>query len=100
MENQLAQQLANGLDLSKDAVDMSVDEKYALITRNLQEVLGGDTIRSVLESTGSLSLYWGTATTGKPHIGYFVPMSKIADFLKAGCKVCSSVRLSVLSLTS
>eukprot|EP00158_Paraphelidium_tribonemae_P008817 Partr_v1_DN28694_c1_g1_i1_m50054 putative tyrosyl-tRNA synthetase len=87
MENQLAQQLANGLDLSKDAVDMSVDEKYALITRNLQEVLGGDTIRSVLESTGSLSLYWGTATTGKPHIGYFVPMSKIADFLKAGCKV-------------
>jgi tyrosyl-tRNA synthetase len=29
----------------------------------------------------------GTATTGKPHIGYLVPMSKIADFLKAGCTV-------------
>ena len=35
----------------------------------------------------SLKLYWGTATTGKPHIGYFVPMVKIADFLHAGCEV-------------
>ena len=26
-----------------------------------------------------LKIYWGTATTGKPHIGYFVPMTKIAD---------------------
>lgn len=35
----------------------------------------------------SLKLYWGTATTGKPHIAYFVPMTKIADFLNAGCEV-------------
>uniref|UniRef100_A0A7N6C294 Tyrosine--tRNA ligase n=1 Tax=Anabas testudineus TaxID=64144 RepID=A0A7N6C294_ANATE len=34
-----------------------------------------------------LKVYWGTATTGKPHVAYFVPMSKIADFLKAGCEV-------------
>ena len=34
-----------------------------------------------------LQIYWGTATTGKPHIAYFVPMSKIADFLRAGCHV-------------
>lgn len=34
-----------------------------------------------------LKIYWGTATTGKPHIGYFVPMTKIADFLKAGSHV-------------
>lgn len=34
-----------------------------------------------------LRIYWGTATTGKPHIGYFVPMSKISDFLRAGCEV-------------
>ena len=33
---------------------------------------------------------WGTATTGKPHIAYFVPMSKLADFLRAGCQVCLS----------
>ena len=35
----------------------------------------------------SLQIYWGTATTGRPHVAYFVPMSKIADFLRAGCRV-------------
>merc|ERR1712141_746870 len=35
----------------------------------------------------SLKVYWGTATTGKPHIAYFVPMTKIADMLNAGCEV-------------
>ena len=34
-----------------------------------------------------ISVYWGTATTGKPHIAYFVAMSKIADFLRADCEV-------------
>lgn len=38
-------------------------------------------------SQRDLTLYWGTATTGKPHVAYFVPCSKIADFLKAGCGV-------------
>ncbi|CAO3701044.1 unnamed protein product [Rhizopus stolonifer] len=32
-------------------------------------------------------MYWGTAPTGRPHIGYFVPMSKIADFLSAGVEM-------------
>lgn len=34
-----------------------------------------------------ISMYWGTATTGRPHVAYFVPMAKIADFLRAGCHV-------------
>merc|ERR1712025_1254627 len=37
--------------------------------------------------TRDLKIYWGTATTGKPHIAYLVPMSKVADFLSAGCEV-------------
>merc|ERR1711878_91239 len=65
---------------------LSKGEKKALITRNLQEVLGDDRIDKVLE-TRDIKIYWGTATTGKPHIAYFVPMSKIADFLNAGCEV-------------
>merc|ERR1711878_200555 len=65
---------------------LSKGEKKALITRNLQEVLGDDRIDKVLE-TRDIKIYWGTATTGKPHIAYFVPMSKIADFLRAGCEV-------------
>merc|ERR1712110_82440 len=61
-------------------------QKYKLITRNLHEVLGEDRIKNVLKER-DLKVYWGTATTGKPHIAYFVAMSKIADFLKAGCEV-------------
>ncbi|CAD5118669.1 DgyrCDS7354 [Dimorphilus gyrociliatus] len=65
---------------------MSVDEKLKLITRNLDEVLGEDQLRKIV-SERDLNIYWGTATTGKPHIAYFVPMSKVADFLRAGCHV-------------
>ncbi|CAH1117704.1 unnamed protein product [Phaedon cochleariae] len=62
------------------------EEKYNLISRNLQEVLGEEKIKTILKER-DLKLYWGTATTGKPHIAYFVPMSKIADFLRAGTEV-------------
>lgn len=65
---------------------LSSEGKYKLIARNLQEVLGEDKIKSILNER-DLKLYWGTATTGKPHIAYFVPMSKIADFLRAGVEV-------------
>uniref|UniRef100_A0A7N8WQ22 Tyrosine--tRNA ligase n=1 Tax=Mastacembelus armatus TaxID=205130 RepID=A0A7N8WQ22_9TELE len=68
------------------ADQLSPDEKFDLITRNLQEVLGEEKLKQVLQER-ELKVYWGTATTGKPHVAYFVPMSKIADFLKAGCEV-------------
>merc|ERR1719228_2783878 len=61
-------------------------QKWNLISRNLQETLGEDRVKAVLAER-DLSIYWGTATTGKPHIAYFVPMTKIADFLNAGCEV-------------
>ncbi|XP_045500852.1 tyrosine--tRNA ligase, cytoplasmic [Colias croceus] len=62
------------------------EEKKHLITRNLQEVLGDEKLTEILKQR-DLKIYWGTATTGRPHVAYFVPMSKIADFLKAGCEV-------------
>uniref|UniRef100_A0A8C1JP10 Tyrosine--tRNA ligase n=2 Tax=Cyprinus carpio TaxID=7962 RepID=A0A8C1JP10_CYPCA len=65
---------------------LSPEEKFQLITRNLQEVLGEERLKEILKER-ELKVYWGTATTGKPHVAYFVPMSKIADFLKAGCEV-------------
>ncbi|XP_069943421.1 tyrosine--tRNA ligase, cytoplasmic isoform X1 [Cherax quadricarinatus] len=65
---------------------MTPEEKYRLISRRLDEVLGEDRIMAILKER-SLKVYWGTATTGKPHVAYFVPMTKIADFLKAECEV-------------
>ncbi|CDK26421.1 unnamed protein product [Kuraishia capsulata CBS 1993] len=63
-------------------------EAYNLITSQLQEVLNGQIIKNVLEvEKRPLKIYWGTAPTGKPHCGYFVPMTKLAHFLKAGCEI-------------
>jgi tyrosyl-tRNA synthetase len=66
--------------------NMTPKEKLDLITRDLQEVIGEELMQKVL-SERHLKIYWGTAPTGKPHVGYFVPMLKIADFLEAGCEV-------------
>lgn len=68
------------------ANSLSAAEKQHLISRNLQEVLGTEKLTTILAER-DLKIYWGTATTGKPHVAYFVPMSKIADFLRAGCEV-------------
>ncbi|XP_043598302.1 tyrosine--tRNA ligase, cytoplasmic isoform X2 [Bombus pyrosoma] len=67
-------------------VELKWEEKYEFITRNLAEWLGDEKLKSILKQR-DLKLYWGTATTGKPHIGYFTPISKIADFLKSGAEV-------------
>lgn len=70
----------------REHTKLTIDEKYQLIARNLQEILGEDKIKTVLNER-DIRIYWGTATTGKPHVAYFVPMSKIADFLRAGAEV-------------
>ncbi len=65
---------------------MEAGRKFTLITRNLQEVIGEDELKEIL-SKRDLKVYLGTATTGRPHIGYFVPAMKVADFLEAGSEV-------------
>ncbi|ETN39735.1 tyrosine-tRNA ligase [Cyphellophora europaea CBS 101466] len=68
--------------------ELTPEEKLALIKQNLDEVMKEDIIENiVLKEQRPLVIYWGTATTGRPHCGYFVPMMKIAHFLRAGCKV-------------
>lgn len=63
-------------------------EKLNLIKNNLQEVLNHEIIEEILnKNERPLKIYWGTATTGRPHCGYLVPMLKIAEFLAAGCEV-------------
>lgn len=68
--------------------ELSPEQKLALIKSNLQEVLHDEILEDIiLKQKRSLVLYWGTAITGRPHCGYFVPMIKVAEFLKAGCTV-------------
>ncbi|CVK87864.1 probable tyrosine-tRNA ligase [Fusarium mangiferae] len=67
---------------------MTPEESITLIKANLAEVLNPEIIDNVILKDGRpLRVYWGTAPTGKPHCGYFVPMVKIAELLHAGCHV-------------
>ena len=71
-----------------DGEELTTDKKIKLIHQNLQEVLRPDIIEGVIvKQNRPLIIYWGTATTGRPHCGYFVPIVKLADFLRAGCVV-------------
>lgn len=64
---------------------LSPEDKYNLITRDLQEVLGGDKVKAILQAQERpVRAYFGTAPTGRPHVGYLMPLCKLADFLKAG----------------
>ncbi|KAK2762175.1 hypothetical protein FQN54_001184 [Arachnomyces sp. PD_36] len=66
---------------------MDAEQRFALITENLQETLNPDIIKAILADGGNPKIYWGTSPTGKPHCGYFVSAMKIAQFLAAGCEV-------------
>jgi len=65
---------------------MDPKEKFDLITKNLQEVVGEEEILDILKQR-DLKVYIGTAPTGKPHFGYFVWVLKLGELLKAGCEV-------------
>jgi tyrosyl-tRNA synthetase len=71
---------------NQDTNSLTIDEKYNLITRDLEEIVSEDKLKEIIKNR-PLKIYWGTAPTGKPSLGYFFPMYKIADFLKAGCEV-------------
>ena len=66
---------------------MNVDEKLELLKRNTQEIVTEDELKKLLSEKKQPVVYLGTAITGRHHIGYFVWVLKMADFLKAGFKV-------------
>ena len=66
---------------------MDINERISLVKRNTAEIIGESELNDLLTKKKNPVVYWGTAPTGKPHVGYFLPMLKIADFLKAGFKV-------------
>ncbi|KAL4973138.1 hypothetical protein BDW66DRAFT_142822 [Aspergillus desertorum] len=68
-------------------MDAAAKARFNLITENLAETLNPEIIESILAEGRNPRIYWGTATTGRPHTGYFVAAIKIAQLLAAGCEV-------------
>src|SRR3989338_6893528 len=66
---------------------MNPNEKLELIKRNMQELVTEEELLAVLKKKKLPAVYLGTAITGRPHLGYFIWVLKLADFLKAGFKV-------------
>jgi len=66
---------------------MTPEERFNLIKRNTQEIVKEDELLELLKSKKQPSVYLGWSITGRPHVAYFVPVLKLADFLKAGFKV-------------
>ncbi|MBU3906914.1 MAG: tyrosine--tRNA ligase [Nanoarchaeota archaeon] len=69
------------------AKELTAEEKFELIKRNTEEIITESELKELLKKKKKPVVYWGTAPTGKPHIGYFFPMLKVADLLKVGFKV-------------
>jgi tyrosyl-tRNA synthetase len=67
--------------------NLNVEERLKLIKRNTFEIIGEEKLKEILEKKEKPVVYWGTAPTGRPHVGYFFPALKIADLLKAGFHV-------------
>ena len=69
--------------------ELSVEEKFELITRNLEEILTSEDLRELLENGEKLKHYIGFEISGKIHIGSgLMCMSKLKDFMDAGIE-CS-----------
>ncbi len=66
---------------------MNADEKFELIKRNTDEIITESELKELLKKKKKPVIYWGTAPTGKPHMGYLFPALKISDFLRAGFRV-------------
>ena len=66
---------------------MDAEEKFNLIRRNTEEIIGEDELKELLKSKKKPVIYWGTAPTSSPHVGYLLPMLKVSDLLRAGFHV-------------
>ncbi len=66
---------------------MDINKKLELIKRNTQEIITEEELKKLLKTKKKPAVYLGTAITGRPHVGYFLWVIKLADFLKAGFKV-------------
>ena len=63
---------------------MDIEQKLALIKRNTEEILTESELEELIKSKKNISAYLGIAPTGPVHIGYFIPLSKVFDFIGAG----------------
>ncbi|MEM4176308.1 MAG: tyrosine--tRNA ligase [Nitrososphaeria archaeon] len=63
-----------------------LNSKVYLAFRNVEEVVTREELENLILSDCGVG-YYGTAPTGPFHIGYLVPLGKVADLVKAGVRM-------------
>jgi len=63
---------------------MDVEERYALIARNTEEIITPEDLMEVLRKKDSPTGYIGFEPSGLVHIGWMVTAQKVKDFVDAG----------------
>lgn len=63
---------------------MNTEDKFALITKNLEEVLTEEELKQLIDSEKPLKHYIGLEISGKAHVGWVFMMHKIKDLQDAG----------------
>jgi len=64
---------------------MNAEEKFNLIKRNTEEIIGEDELKEMLKNKEKLNHYIGFEISGKIHLGTgLMCMSKIKDFMDSG----------------
>lgn len=81
--------LLSYLKSNEEAGKHELESLYDFVSNELFEILGGDQLLNLLEQYvkdgTKIPLYWGTAPTGIPSIGYFEPLRILTKFFKLGC---------------
>ena len=70
-----------------DFVKMNVDERYALVTRNSDEIVTEEELRTLLATKEHPTAYIGFEPSGLVHMGWVLVASKIRDLTDAGFRV-------------
>ena len=63
---------------------MDVEERYALVARNTEEIITPEDLMEVLRNKDSPTGYIGFEPSGLVHIGWMVTAQKVKDFVDAG----------------
>ena len=66
---------------------MDIQNRLELIKRNTEEIVSEEELLKLLKTKKKPVVYLGTAITGRPHIGYYMWVLKLGDFLRAGFRV-------------
>src|SRR3989338_703862 len=66
---------------------MDLNERIALITRNVADILGEERLRDLLLRKKRQITYCGYEVSGGIHLGHLVTITKLQDLAKAGFKV-------------